>query len=89
MRHSAERGVEGGEGVGGGGETLDERTTTRPLYLRDELKEGVGVERADGQCYEVEQQPLVKGFPHEGNDAGAHQGTQRDQSDAQESITPD
>jgi len=73
----------------GWGEESRLQSSGAPLYLRDELEDGVGVECADGQRYEVEQQPLVKGFPHEGNDAGAHQGTQRDQSDAQESITPD
>lgn len=59
-----------------------------PRYLWDELKQGVGVERANGQGYEVEEQPLVKGFPHEGHHTGPQQGAQGDDRDAQEPITP-
>lgn len=51
-------------------------------YLWDELKQGVGVESANGQGYEVEQQSLVKGFLHEGYDARPDQRAQRDQCHA-------
>lgn len=51
-------------------------------YLWDELKQGVGVESANGQGYEVEQQSLVKGFLHEGHDARPDQRAQRDQCHA-------
>lgn len=59
------------------------------LYLWDELKQGVGVECANGQGYEVEQQPFVKGFLHEGHHAGTHQRAQRDQCHTQDPVTPD
>lgn len=61
----------------------------RGLYLWDELKQRVGVECANGQGYEVEQQPFVKGFLHEGHHAGTHQRAQRDQCHTQDPITPD
>ena len=57
-------------------------------YLWDELEESVGVERANGQGYEVEQQSLVKGFLHEGHNARPDQRTQRDQRHTQDPITP-
>jgi len=60
----------------------------RRHYLWDELKQGVGVERADGQRYEEEQQPLVKGFLHEGHHARPDQRTQRDQCHTEDPITP-
>lgn len=57
-------------------------------YLWDELKQGVGVERANGQGYEVEQESLVKGFLHEGHHARPDQRTQRDQCHTEDPITP-
>lgn len=58
------------------------------LYLWNELEKGVGVERADGQRNEVEQQTLVKGFLHEGHHAGPRQRAQRDERHAQEPVAP-
>ena len=57
-------------------------------YLWDELKQGVGVQCANGQGYEVEQQSLVKGSLHEGHHARPDQRTQRDQCHTQDPITP-
>lgn len=57
-------------------------------YLGDELEEGVGVEGANRQSYEVEQQPLVKGLLHEGHHAGPHEGAEGDDGHAEETISP-
>lgn len=57
-------------------------------YLRDELKQGVGVECANSQGYEVEQQSFVKGFLHEGHHASPDQRAQRDQCHTEDPITP-
>lgn len=57
-------------------------------YLRNELKQGVGVQGANGQGYEVEQQPFVKGLLHERHHAGPSQGTQGDQRHTQDPIAP-
>lgn len=57
-------------------------------YLRDELEEGVGVERSNRQGYEVEQQPLVKSLLHEGHHAGPHEGAEGDDGNAEETVPP-
>lgn len=57
-------------------------------YLGDELEEGVGVEGANRQSYEVEQQPLVKGLLQEGHHAGPHEGAEGDDGHAEETISP-
>lgn len=57
-------------------------------YLRDELEEGVGVEGANRQSYEVEQQPLVKGLLHEGYHTGPHEGAEGDDGHTEETISP-
>lgn len=57
-------------------------------YLGNKLKQGVGVQGADGQGYEVEQQPFVKGLLHERHHTGPGQGTQRDQCHRQDPIAP-
>lgn len=57
-------------------------------YLRDELEEGVGVEGANRQSYEVEQQPLVKGLLHEGYHTGPHEGAEGDDGHAEKTISP-
>lgn len=57
-------------------------------YLRDELEEGVGVEGANRQSYEVEQQPLVKGLLHDGHHNGPQEGAEGDDGHAEETIPP-
>lgn len=66
------------------------RKAPRPRsYLRNELEEGVGVEGANGQGYEVEEQALVKGLLHERHHASPDQGAEGNDGHTEETVTPD
>lgn len=57
--------------------------------LWDELKDGVGEERPDGQANEVGQHFGEVGLLGEGDQEETQQGRQVDDRDGQEAITPD
>lgn len=60
-----------------------------PTNLRDELEDGVGEERPDGQADEVGQHLGEVGLLGEGDEEEAQQGGQVDHGDRQEAIAPD
>lgn len=60
-----------------------------PPNLRDELEDGVGEERPDGQADEVGQHLGEVGLLGEGDEEEAQQRGQVDHGDRQEAIAPD
>lgn len=71
--------------------TCSARTASRNSVpnLWDELKDGVGEERPDGQANEVGQHFGEVGLLGEGDQEETQQGRQVDDRDGQEAITPD